>query len=123
MATNKTARTAVISSGAAMAGSFCLEAFPAGQPGPIVHNSANFRQRTNQYTKEGTHDTHSAHRLQRSRLKRRIPALFPVSLVEALKAAYPDVTVTYRDLGHQEIPYVTEEFIGAMYTPAEQRTA
>ena len=43
-------------------------------------------------------------------------------LVEALKTSQPDVTVTYRDLGHQEIPYVTEEFIGAMYTPAEQRT-
>ena len=44
-------------------------------------------------------------------------------LVAALKAASPDVTVTYRDLGHQEIPYVNETFIGAMYTPAEARTA
>lgn len=43
-------------------------------------------------------------------------------LVAALKTANPNVTVTYRDLGHQPVPYVTEEFIGAMYTPAEHRT-
>ncbi len=43
-------------------------------------------------------------------------------LVEALKAADPSVTVTYRDLGHEAVPYVTEPFIYAMYTPAEQRT-
>ncbi len=44
-------------------------------------------------------------------------------LVAAMQAASPDVTVTYRDLGHQEIPYVNETFIGAMYTPAESRSA
>lgn len=44
-------------------------------------------------------------------------------LVAAMKAASPAVTVTYRDLGHQDVPYVSEEFIGAMYTPAEARTA
>ncbi len=43
-------------------------------------------------------------------------------LVEALVAAHPGTTVTDRDLGHQEIPFVTEPFIYAMYTPAEART-
>jgi FMN-dependent NADH-azoreductase len=43
-------------------------------------------------------------------------------LVEALKAAHPDMTVTDRDLGHQVIPFVTEPFIYAMYTPQEART-
>ncbi len=43
-------------------------------------------------------------------------------LVEAMTAAHPDTTVTDRDLGHQEIPFVTEPFIGAMYTPEEART-
>ena len=43
-------------------------------------------------------------------------------LVEALKAAHSDATVAYRDLSQQDIPHVTEEFIGAMYTPAEART-
>ena len=44
-------------------------------------------------------------------------------LVAAMKAASPDVIVTYRDLGHQDIPYVSEEFIGAMYTPKANHTA
>jgi FMN-dependent NADH-azoreductase len=43
-------------------------------------------------------------------------------LVQAMTAAHPDMTVTDRDLGHQEIPFVTEPFIGAMYTPEEART-
>jgi FMN-dependent NADH-azoreductase len=43
-------------------------------------------------------------------------------LIQALTAAHSDMTVTYRDLGHQSIPFVTEAFIGAMYTPAEART-
>ena len=43
-------------------------------------------------------------------------------LVEAMKAAHPDATVTDRDLGHQTIPFVTEPFIYAMYTPEESRT-
>jgi FMN-dependent NADH-azoreductase len=43
-------------------------------------------------------------------------------LVQALVDAHPGATVTNRDLGHQDVPYVTEEFIGAMYTPAESRS-
>ena len=43
-------------------------------------------------------------------------------LVEAMTAAHPDTTVTDRDLGHQDLPFVTEAFIGAMYTPEEART-
>ena len=43
-------------------------------------------------------------------------------LVEAMKTAHPDVTVTDRDLGHQVIPFVTEPFIYAMYTPEESQT-
>ena len=42
-------------------------------------------------------------------------------LVEAM-SAHPNVTVTDRDLGHQTIPFVTEPFIYAMYTPEESRT-
>ncbi len=44
-------------------------------------------------------------------------------LVAAMQAADPTATVTYRDLGHQDIPYVTEPFIYAMYTPEASRTA
>lgn len=42
--------------------------------------------------------------------------------VQAWLQAHPGDTVTTRDLGHQAIPHVSEEFIGAMYTPAEART-
>ena len=44
-------------------------------------------------------------------------------LVAAMQAADPSTTVTYRDIGHQDLPYVSEAFIYSMYTPAEQRTA
>lgn len=43
-------------------------------------------------------------------------------LVAAMKAAHPDATVTDRDLGHEVIPFITEPFISAMYTPEEKRT-
>ena len=43
-------------------------------------------------------------------------------LVDAMTAAHPGTTVTSRDLGHQAIPFMTEPFIYAMYTPAENRT-
>ena len=42
--------------------------------------------------------------------------------VQAWLQAHPGDTVTHRDLGHQAIPHVSEEFIGAMSTPAEART-
>ena len=42
-------------------------------------------------------------------------------LVAALKAADSTLTVTYRDLGHEAVPYVTEAFINAMYTPPAAR--
>ena len=44
-------------------------------------------------------------------------------LVEAMKIADPSIAVTDRDLGHQVIPFVTEPFIYAMYTPEENQTA
>ncbi len=43
--------------------------------------------------------------------------------IEAWLQTHPGDTVTARDLSKQDIPHVTEEFIGAMYTPAEARTS
>lgn len=43
-------------------------------------------------------------------------------LVKAMETANPGITVTDRDLGHQIIPFVTEPFIYAMYTPEENQT-
>lgn len=35
---------------------------------------------------------------------------------------HPSDTVTYRDLGHQPVPYVDEPWIAAAFTPPEQHT-
>ncbi len=43
--------------------------------------------------------------------------------LDAWLAKHPQDTVTTRDIGHQAIPHVTEEFINAMYTPAEALTS
>ncbi len=42
--------------------------------------------------------------------------------VQTWLQAHPGDTVVTRDLNPQTIPHVTDEFIGAMYTPAEART-
>lgn len=36
------------------------------------------------------------------------------------KAAYPNDTIVYRDLGHHPVPFVTEEWIAAAYSAPEQ---
>jgi len=41
----------------------------------------------------------------------------------AWKDAYPDGRIIYRDLGHNPVPLVTENFIAAVYTPPEMRSA
>jgi FMN-dependent NADH-azoreductase len=38
------------------------------------------------------------------------------------KAAHPGDTVTYRDLGHSPVPFVTEPWIAAAYSAPEQHT-
>ena len=44
------------------------------------------------------------------------------SIVERLKAAQPDASVTVRDLAAQPHPALDEAALGALFTPAEQRT-
>lgn len=41
---------------------------------------------------------------------------------EVWKRAYPHGEVIHRDLSTGLIPHVTDEFVGAMYTPKDQRT-
>lgn len=43
--------------------------------------------------------------------------------VQAWLQGHPSDTVLVRDLGQQDLPHLTEELIGAFYTPAEQRTS
>jgi FMN-dependent NADH-azoreductase len=47
---------------------------------------------------------------------------FSREFVEAWKQAHPTDSVTYRDIGHNPIPHLTETGIAAAYTPSEQRT-
>ncbi|WP_448604666.1 FMN-dependent NADH-azoreductase [Thermoleptolyngbya sp.] len=42
--------------------------------------------------------------------------------VEAWKQSHPTDTVTYRDIGRNPLPHVSELWIAAAYTPPEQRT-
>ncbi|MUG98709.1 FMN-dependent NADH-azoreductase [Scytonema sp. UIC 10036] len=42
--------------------------------------------------------------------------------VEQWKQVHPNDTVTYRDIGHNPVPYVDESWIAAAFTPPEQRT-
>ena len=43
--------------------------------------------------------------------------------IMAWKEAHPKDTVTYRDIGRNPIPHVTEDWIAAAFTPLEKRTA
>ena len=38
------------------------------------------------------------------------------------KTAHPDDTVTYRDIGHHPVPFVSEDWIAAAFTPSDQHT-
>ena len=38
------------------------------------------------------------------------------------KAAYSNDTVTYRDIGHYPVPFVSEDWIAAAFTPPAQHT-
>ncbi len=42
--------------------------------------------------------------------------------ITAWKTAYPEDTLTYRDLGHNPVPHVDEPWIAAAYSPPEART-
>ena len=43
--------------------------------------------------------------------------------VKAWKEAHPSDTLTYRDIGRNPVPHVTEDWIAAAFTPLENRTA
>jgi FMN-dependent NADH-azoreductase len=58
----------------------------------------------------------SSPRDERSRSRK-----FSREFVEAWKQAHPTDSVTYRDIGRNPIPHLTETWIAAAYTPSEQR--
>ncbi|PZV18823.1 MAG: FMN-dependent NADH-azoreductase [Pseudanabaena sp.] len=42
--------------------------------------------------------------------------------ISSWKATYPNETLTYRDLGHYPVPFVSEDWIAAAYSSPEQYT-
>ena len=130
MADNKTARTAVVLTGAAVGGYFLwkfLQGSSAAQtsstkaPAKTLPEPAPAGATPD--TEKKTSMTHILHLDSSPRGSGSHSRTISGELVAAMKAADPSVSVTYRDLGHEAVPYVSETFIYAMYTPAEQRSA
>jgi FMN-dependent NADH-azoreductase len=120
MADQKIVRNALMITGAAAACYFLWKYTPRGNTaGPAADATATNPNLTTPMEITMTHILHvnASPRGEGSQSR-----LISNELVEALKAAHPDMTVTDRDLGHQVIPFVTEPFIYAMYTPQEART-
>lgn len=114
---DKTARNVALLAGAAVGGYLLWKSTQKDTAAtPAI-------KETTQETPKGTTMTHILHLDSSPRGASSHSRTVSGELVAAMKAASPAVTVTYRDLGHQNVPYVSEEFIGAMYTPAEARTA
>ena len=124
---DKTARTGVILIGAsaAVVGYFLWKFLQGGSAAPAAPKDAAKAVSTDTLpqTEKNFTMTHILHLDSSPRGAGSHSRTISGELVAALKAADPSLTVTYRDLGHEAIPYVTEPFIYAMYTPAEQRTA
>lgn len=56
------------------------------------------------------------------RAERSISRNLSHEFVTAWKAAHPNDTVTYRDLGHHPVPHVTEAWIAAAFSPPAEHT-
>ena len=66
--------------------------------------------------------THILHLDASPRGDRSISRTLSHEFIADWKAAYPDDTVTYRDLGHSPVPFVTEDWIAAAYSAPDQHT-
>ena len=44
------------------------------------------------------------------------------SVLDELRQAHPGASVTFRDLGHDPVPHIGEDFVTALGVPAERRT-
>ena len=121
MADKNTARNAVIITGTAVAGYF-LWKFLRGS-GTVQSSKETAPTEALKDTGKKTSMTHILHIDSSARGAGSHSRTVSGELVAALQAADPSLSVTYHDLSHETIPYVSEAFIFAMYTPAEQRTA
>ncbi len=124
MADKNTARTAVILTGAAAAGYFLWKFLQNGSTAPTSKPTSEETapQEALLETKKKATMTHILHLDASARGAASHSRTVSGELVTALQAADPSLTVTYHDLSFEAIPYVSEAFIAAMYTPAEART-
>ena len=66
--------------------------------------------------------THILHIDASPRGDRSISRTLSHEFISKWKAAHPNDTITYRDLGHFPVPFVTEEWVAAAYSSPEQHT-
>lgn len=66
--------------------------------------------------------THILHLDSSPRGERSISRMLAGEFVAAWQEAHPSDTITYRDLGHNPVPYVDEGWIAAAFTPKEQHS-
>lgn len=123
---DKTARNSVILIGAsaAVVGYFLWKFLQGGSAAQISTTATKDTATTDttKDTEKKTSMTHVLHIDSSARGAGSHSRTVSGELVTAMKAADPSLTVTYRDLGYEAIPYVSETLIYAMYTPAEARS-
>jgi FMN-dependent NADH-azoreductase len=66
--------------------------------------------------------THILHLDASPRGDRSVSRILSHEFIADWKAAYPDDTIVYRDLGHHPVPFVTEDWIAAAHSAPEQHT-
>ncbi|MDX2243401.1 MAG: FMN-dependent NADH-azoreductase [Leptolyngbyaceae cyanobacterium bins.302] len=66
--------------------------------------------------------THILHVDASPRGERSISRTLAKQFISDWQTAHPNDTVTYRDIGHHPVPFVTEAWIAGAYTPPEQHS-
>ncbi len=65
---------------------------------------------------------HILHIDSSARGERSVSRMLTQEFIQGWKAAHPTDTVTYRDLGHHPVPFVSEAWIAAAFSPPEAHT-
>jgi FMN-dependent NADH-azoreductase len=66
--------------------------------------------------------THILHIDSSARGDRSISRTLANEFISNWQAAHPNDTITYRDIGHHPVPFVTEAWIAGAYSPPEQHS-
>ena len=66
--------------------------------------------------------THILHLDASPRGDRSISRTLSKEFINQWKNAHPNDTITYRDIGHYPVPFVSEDWIAAAFTPSDQHT-